>query len=77
MTENCDPEVPGEPGSLKEHGNPNVVTFGSGTSKLWHSPAAETILVEDVSPPRVTAFDWPAVDTFGASAPCPDRKQKE
>jgi biotin/methionine sulfoxide reductase len=53
-----DPEFPGKP-SLEKHGNPNVVTADTGTSKLAQSSAAQTVLVEIEackSPPSVTAF---------------------
>lgn len=57
-----DPLEPGLPGSLEKHGNPNVVTMDSGTSRLTRSPAAQTALVEVErcnDPPPVTAFELP------------------
>ena len=59
-----DPLIPGEPGCLEKHGNPNVVTSDRGTSRLGQSPAAQTALVEVRrydNAPRVTAFDWPPI----------------
>jgi biotin/methionine sulfoxide reductase len=57
-----DPLDPGVPGSLEKHGNPNVVTMDSGTSRLTRAPAAQTVLVEVEccpDPPPVTAFELP------------------
>jgi biotin/methionine sulfoxide reductase len=59
-----DPLVPGQPGCLEKHGNPNVVTTDKGTSRLGQSSAAQTVLVEISryqDPPKVTAFDLPAM----------------
>jgi biotin/methionine sulfoxide reductase len=56
-----DPLVPGEP-SLEKHGNPNVVTNDTGTSRLGQSSTAQTVLVEIErleEPPAVTAFMAP------------------
>jgi biotin/methionine sulfoxide reductase len=59
-----DPEQPGVPGSLDKHGNPNVLTRDSGTSRLAQGPTAHTTLVQVErfvgEPPPVTAFDPPA-----------------
>jgi biotin/methionine sulfoxide reductase len=41
-----DPLIPGEPGSLDVHGNPNVLTIDKGTSKLAQGPSAMSALVE-------------------------------
>jgi biotin/methionine sulfoxide reductase len=41
-----DPLVPGEPGSLCVHGNPNVLTQDVGTSRLGQGPSAHSCLVE-------------------------------
>jgi len=41
-----DPEVPGEPGALCLHGNPNVLTRDEGTSRLGQGPVAQSCLVE-------------------------------
>jgi biotin/methionine sulfoxide reductase len=41
-----DPEIPGEPGSLCVHGNPNVLTRDEGTSRLGQGPVAQSCLVE-------------------------------
>lgn len=60
-----DPLVPGEPGTLDKHGNPNVLTIDKGTSKLGQGPIAHTALVQveryDAELPPVTAFDPPAL----------------
>ena len=58
-----DPLVPGEPGTLEKHGNPNVLTLDKGTSKLTQGCSAHTALVEVEAfrgpLPAVTAFDLP------------------
>jgi biotin/methionine sulfoxide reductase len=58
-----DPLVPGEPGTLEKHGNPNVLTLDKGTSKLTQGCSAHTTLVEVEAfrgpLPPVTAFDPP------------------
>jgi len=57
-----DPEHGGQPGALEKHGNPNVVTLDSGTSRLAQSPVVQTALVEVekcTDPPPVTAFEPP------------------
>ena len=41
-----DPAVPGAPGALCVHGNPNVVTRDEGTSRLGQGPVAQSCLVE-------------------------------
>jgi biotin/methionine sulfoxide reductase len=41
-----DPLIPGKPGSLDVHGNPNVLTIDKGTSKLAQGPSAMSALVE-------------------------------
>jgi biotin/methionine sulfoxide reductase len=41
-----DPAVPGEPGALCVHGNPNVLTRDEGTSRLGQGPVAQSCLVE-------------------------------
>ena len=55
-----DPTVPGEPGTLEKHGNPNVLTPDRGTSKLAQGPIAHSALVEveryDGEAPPVTAL---------------------
>jgi biotin/methionine sulfoxide reductase len=40
------PEVPGQPGSLCLHGNPNVLTSDIGTSRLGQGPSAQSCLVQ-------------------------------
>jgi biotin/methionine sulfoxide reductase len=65
-----DPLVPGEPGCLEKHGNPNVVTIDKGTSRLGQSSAAQTVLVDIrryENPPEMTAFDWPLTTEASAS----------
>jgi biotin/methionine sulfoxide reductase len=58
-----DPLVPGAPGSLEKHGNPNVLTLDKGTSKLTQGCSAHSALVEverfEESLPPITAFDPP------------------
>ncbi len=55
-----DPLVPGEPGSMCVHGNPNVLTQDIGTSRLGQGPVAQSCLVEiekwtgDLPPVMVT-----------------------
>jgi biotin/methionine sulfoxide reductase len=60
-----DPLVPGEPGSLEKHGNPNVLTLDKGTSKLTQGCSAHSALVEVESfkgdLPAVTAFEPPVL----------------
>jgi len=60
-----DPEEPGVPGSLDKHGNPNVLTYDRGTSRLGQGPSALTALVEVKKflgvPPPVTAFEPPPI----------------
>ena len=41
-----DPLEPGTIGSLDRHGNPNVLTFDKGTSRLAQGPTAHSTLVE-------------------------------
>lgn len=59
-----DPLEPGTPGTPDKHGNPNVVTADSGSSRLGQAPVAQTVLVE-VEPapdaPPVTAHRVPSV----------------
>ncbi|MEC7648011.1 MAG: molybdopterin dinucleotide binding domain-containing protein, partial [Pseudomonadota bacterium] len=58
-----DPLEPGKIGTLDRHGNPNVLTFDKGTSKLAQGPTAHSTLVEiekfagDV--PEITVFSQP------------------
>lgn len=40
-----DPLEPGQPGSLDIHGNPNVLTYDRGTSRLAQGPSAQTTLI--------------------------------
>jgi biotin/methionine sulfoxide reductase len=58
-----DPLVPGEPGSLEKHGNPNVLTLDKGTSKLTQGCSAHSALVEvelfQGALPPITAFNPP------------------
>ncbi|HVC14620.1 MAG TPA: molybdopterin-dependent oxidoreductase [Acidimicrobiales bacterium] len=67
-----DPVSPGEPGSLDRHGNPNVLTIDTGTSRLAQGPAALTALVEvELAPegerPQVEVFGPPPVETGRAA----------
>jgi len=61
-----DPEVPGEPGSICKHGNPNILTMDKGTSSLGQGPIAHSCLVEvalfEGKPPPVTAFEEPEIE---------------
>ena len=41
-----DPAVPGAPGALCVHGNPNVLTRDEGTSRLGQGPVAQSCVVE-------------------------------
>lgn len=65
-----DPVSPGDPASLERHGNPNVLTIDTGTSRLAQGPSALTALVEvewaaeDERPP-VEVFTPPAVERRG------------
>ncbi|MBJ2154727.1 molybdopterin-dependent oxidoreductase [Variovorax sp. IB41] len=66
-----DPEDPAAPCSVEKHGNPNVVTMDKGTSRLTQSSVAQTVLVQIekcVDPPRVSAFDLPAIEPAPAQA---------
>jgi biotin/methionine sulfoxide reductase len=62
-----DPMVAGSPGSLERHGNPNVLTLDTGTSRLAQGSSALTALVQvekarerDLAP--VESFVAPPVD---------------
>ena len=60
-----DPLEPGVIGSLDKHGNPNVLTFDKGTSRLAQGCSAQSALVEVEKYPgptlEVTAFVPPLV----------------
>ncbi|MDA1101688.1 MAG: molybdopterin-dependent oxidoreductase [Proteobacteria bacterium] len=60
-----DPDVPGQIGSLDKHGNANMLTRDSGTSRLAQGPSAQSCLVEievfQGTPPPVTAFAPPPI----------------
>jgi biotin/methionine sulfoxide reductase len=62
--------APDEPGGLDRHGNPNVLTFDRGTSRLAQGPSAMTTLVElermEGSVPELEVFRGPR---FGAPGP--------
>ncbi|WP_291295218.1 molybdopterin-dependent oxidoreductase [Elioraea sp.] len=62
-----DPAVPGEPGSLCVHGNPNVLTRDEGTSRLGQGPVAQSCLVEIVryeeTAPPVRVHEPPVTET--------------
>ncbi len=59
-----DPLVPGQPGTLDKHGNPNVLCPDVGASSLSQGCSAHSCLVEVErfagEPPPITAFDPPA-----------------
>jgi biotin/methionine sulfoxide reductase len=63
-----DPAVPGEPGALCIHGNPNVLTRDEGTSRLGQGPVAQSCLVEIEryagEAPPVRVHEPPAVETL-------------
>jgi biotin/methionine sulfoxide reductase len=65
-----DPQEPGKIGSLCKHGNPNVLTRDTGTSRLAQAPTAHTALVEVERfvgvPPEVTAHQPPEIIERGA-----------
>ncbi len=58
------PEVPGQPGSLCIHGNPNVLTADIGTSSLGQGPSAQSCLVQverwDGPLPPISVHEPPA-----------------
>jgi biotin/methionine sulfoxide reductase len=60
-----DPLEPGLPGTADKHGNPNMVTWDVGTSKLGQGCSAQTAMVQveklDGPLPEITAFDPPEV----------------
>lgn len=59
-----DPLMPGAPGCLDLHGNPNVLTHDRPTSALSQGPAAQSCLVEiepwRSQPPPIRVHDAPA-----------------
>jgi biotin/methionine sulfoxide reductase len=58
-----DPLVPGEVGTLDKHGNPNMLTYDAGTSKLAQATSAHTCLVEveryDAELPPLSCYEPP------------------
>ncbi len=62
------PEVPGQPGSLCLHGNPNVLTNDVGTSRLGQGPSAQSCLVQ------VERWDGP-LPSISVHAPPPVEKE--
>ncbi len=58
-----DPEQPGTAGALDKHGNPNVLTYDRGTSRLGQGPSALTPWSRSKNSPArrrpVTAFEPP------------------
>ena len=69
-----DPLEGGVPGTLEKHGNPNVVTLDTGSSRLTQSSVAQTVLVEitrHANPPPVTAFDPPSISVREFDHPGP------
>ena len=67
------PEVPGQPGSLCLHGNPNVLTADIGTSRLGQGPSAQSCLVQ------VERWDGPlpVVSVHAPPPVVPPAEQKE
>jgi biotin/methionine sulfoxide reductase len=65
-----DPQEPGQIGSLCKHGNPNVLTRDTGTSRLAQGPTSHSALVEVekfTDPlPEVTAHQPPKIIEQGA-----------
>ena len=65
-----DPQEPGQIGSVCKHGNPNVLTRDTGTSRLAQGPTSHTALVEVekfTDPlPEVTAHQPPKIIEQGA-----------
>jgi len=61
-----DPEQPGVSGTLCRHGNPNVLTMDTGTSRLAQGPSPGNTLVEleayAGTPPPVKIFDPPLLE---------------
>ncbi len=61
-----DPLDPADPGSMCVHGNPNVLTFDRGTSKLAQACAGQHALVEverwTGALPPIRAYDPPAME---------------
>jgi len=57
-----DPLVPGTPGSLDKHGNPNLLTEDRGTSNLAQGCSANSCLVEV----ELFADDLPGITCYGA-----------
>ena len=59
-----DPQVPGSPGSLDKHGNPNLLAPDRGTSNLAQGCSANSCLVEvelfDGELPGISCYDAPA-----------------
>ncbi len=59
-----DPEASGDQ-PLDRHGNPNVLSFDAGTSRLAQGPSALSVLVEvekwQGEPPAVAAFQPPEI----------------
>ena len=60
-----DPQHPADPMSLEVHGNPNVLTRDTGTSKLAQGPSAHSCLVEvekfTGELPEIRVFSQPVV----------------
>ena len=61
-----DPLIPGQPGNLEVHGNPNVLTPDRGTSKLAQGPTTHSTLVQVEkfvgTAPGVTIFKRPPIE---------------
>ncbi len=60
-----DPLVPGQPGTMCVHGNPNILTNDIGTSKLGQGCAAQSCLVEveawSAALPPIKVHEQPAI----------------
>ncbi|MGJ7499427.1 molybdopterin dinucleotide binding domain-containing protein [Variovorax sp. ZT5P49] len=67
-----DPLDARKPGSLEKHGNPNVLTPDTGSSRLGQGCSAQSAQVEvalwTAPLPPVTAFEPPAFATLGSEA---------
>jgi biotin/methionine sulfoxide reductase len=70
-----DPLDPAEPDAMCVHGNPNVLTFDRGTSKLAQACSGQHALVEVerwAGPlPPIRAYDPPAIERREPASPSP------
>lgn len=67
-----DPIVPGEPGCLDVHGNPNVLTHDRPSSQLSQGPAAQSCLVEI----EAWRAELPPIHIHSPPAFAPDRHRR-